>query len=93
MRSIKELLEVLLDSQEHFSYGLCMWVNRLYKANIISYEEERCLVRYINNHRPSKFSSLDAWKQRNSDFYWPKGAIEPRLAWIHKHIRKQEKNK
>jgi hypothetical protein len=87
MRSIKELLQVMLDNQDLFTSGLCNWAIRLYYKDIISYEESKLLDSYIENNRPSKYSSLKAYKARKTWWYWPHGEIKPRLKWIKKHIK------
>lgn len=38
MRSIKELLELMLKNQQGFFHGLCSWVNYLYSSKIINLE-------------------------------------------------------
>jgi hypothetical protein len=88
MRSVKELLEVLLKNQQHFTFGLCSWFRKLYFCDIISSEESILLDNYIKEHRPSKYSSIGAWKTRNSNWYWPTRKIAPRLKWINQHIKK-----
>jgi len=88
MRNIKELLQVLLDNQQYFNLGLCLWVDELVYKDIISYRERYILHDYINKHRPSMFSSIEAWKNSNSNYYWNRNNIVPRLNWINKHIEK-----
>jgi hypothetical protein len=92
MRSIKELLELMLQHQELFKSGLCHWVGRLHCHGVylISFDEYYVLKRYIKENRPSKYFSLVAYKHRNSDFYWELGCIHPRIKWIKKHIKKNK---
>ena len=87
MRTIKELLELLLENQIHFSNGLCFWITSLHSYGKISNKEHQLLLFYITNSRPSKFSSWDTFKHRNKTYYWTKGNIEPRIEWIKKHIK------
>lgn len=88
MRTIKELLELMLEHQECFSAGLCQWNDRLYLNNIITCEESDELQYYINNNRPSKYSSLDAYNHQHSGYYWADRNIKPRIKWLKKHIKK-----
>lgn len=87
MRSIKELLELMLENEQAYFYGLCHWVNNLYICKIINFEERRKLITYINNNRPSKWSSFSAFISRDSRFYWESKKIKPRIKWIKKHIK------
>ena len=90
MRSIKELLELMLQHQDLFNSGMCNWTGRMYCHGIelISYDEYKILKRYINKNRPHRYSSLVAYRQRHSGFYWEEGNIHPRIKWIKKHIKK-----
>ena len=90
MRTIKELLEIMLKYKSGFSYGLCGWVGELRCIKIISYKEEVFLKNYIKNNRPNIFTSFNTFINRSSPFYWHPGNIEPRIKWIKKHIKKQK---
>ena len=90
MRTIQELLEIMLKNKSKFCYGLCGWVGELRCLKIISYKEEDLLKNYIKNNRPNIFSSLDTFINRKSPFFWRSGDIEPRIKWIKKHIKKQK---
>jgi hypothetical protein len=87
MRSIKELLQVMLDNQDDFRIGLCIWANQLCFKRKITYEEYICLKNYIEDNRPSKWSSLNAFSHRNMAVYWNQSNIKPRIKWIQKHIK------
>lgn len=87
MRSIKELLELMLKNEQGYFRGLCNWVHNLYLSKIINLEEKFLLIRYIGNNRPSKWSSFSAFKSRNTHFYWEYKNIKPRIKWIKKHIK------
>ena len=90
-RSIKELLEVMLENQELFNGGLCSWAWYMYREDKITFEEYRILDCYIRENRPSKFSSLEAWNYQNRGYYWKYNNIKPRIKWIKKHIKKLSK--
>ena len=82
-----KFLQLMLTRQDLYKAGLCTWAGHLYGANLITYGGRVRLRDYISNNRPSKFSSLDAYKCRKSGFYWSIKKLKPRLKWIHKHIK------
>lgn len=88
MRTIKELLQLMLDNQQHFTRSLCFWTDRLLTKDIISLQESIRLDIYIRNNRPSKWSSFGAFMCTGSNWYWPKDKIKPRIKWLKKHIAK-----
>jgi hypothetical protein len=88
IRSIKELLQVMLDNQDLFDVGLCKWNLLLYRSGNISKYEHIMLIYYIRYNRPSMWSSVYAFKNRNNAYYWVCGDIQPRVKWIKKHIKK-----
>ena len=89
MRTIKELLQLMLDNQEHFVSGLCSWAFYLCRHGKINNLELMLLDRYIKTNKPSKWSSFDAFSNslKKSDWYWKYGNIKPRVEWINKHIK------
>ena len=87
MRTIKELLEIMLENKDMFPYGLCVWSQRLYNRDVISYNEYLSLKKYINENRPKWYSSFDALSHCFSVYYWEPGDIKPRIKWIQKHIK------
>lgn len=87
MRTIKELLQIMLDNKDLFQRGLCGWAFRIHEHNIINNEELLELEDYIINNRPSKYSSISAFIHRDSLFYWSYDDISPRIKWIKKHIK------
>ena len=88
MRTIKELLQVMLDNQQLFEEGLCKWIIRLFHNKLITATEFCHLTFYVRGNRPSKFSSIDAWQHRDAQYYWKFGDIKPRIKWIKQHIKK-----
>lgn len=92
MRTIKELLQIMLDNPQHFENGLCMWTNNLYYGELITSEEYWILRNYIKTNRPFICSSFDVLNQRISlnPYYWKVGKIEPRIKWLKKHINKNK---
>lgn len=91
MRTIKELLILMMCNTHLFKEGLCSWKARLYWNNIITLEECELLDQYIEDNRPSKFSSIDAFIHKNNVYYWKACNIKPRIKWLKKHIRLNNK--
>jgi hypothetical protein len=88
MRTIKELLELMLENKGLFTHGLCKWILLLYFNDEISRKEYLTLMNYIENNRPSILSSLNCFlSQASSAYYWKEGDIKPRIKWIQKHIK------
>lgn len=89
-RSIKELLQVMLDNQDSFITGLCHWVNKLYFIDgKISVWELYQLEIYIDKNKPM-FTWYSLTGKSNA-YWWKRGDIEPRIKWIKKHIKKLNK--
>ena len=88
-KTIKELLQLMLEHQELFDEGLCNWKSSLMHKSLISLEEYFMLKNYIRENKPSIFSSWNVFKHRifiSYGFYWTPGKIKPRVKWIKKHI-------
>ncbi len=81
MRTIPDLLKVMLENQELFYYGLCQWVNTLRKKCIIETCEWGEMREYISKNRPDKNDTV---------YYWDIGHLKPRLDWINQQIEKFE---
>ena len=60
MRTIKELLQVMLNNQKFFRTGLCAWANSIEFSSIEEYDR---LHNYIKENKPSAFSSLERFSQ------------------------------
>lgn len=86
-RTIKELLQLMLDNKRLFTHGLCIWSNTLYNDNLITYEERSLLWDYIRDNKP-KNSLLNPYMLFNTKFYyyWIDGCIRPRIKWLKHHI-------
>jgi hypothetical protein len=87
-RSIKELLQLMLDNQHCFDEGLCKWASKLYPVGIITLAEFFILLNYIRANKPSMFSSFEGFKWRFRKYYWKPGNIVPRIKWLLYHIKK-----
>lgn len=85
MRTIKELLELMLENQQYFKSGLYDWALDLYFEDIITPFERRRLTDYICSNKPTFFES--PFYYIFGCYYWKIGDIKPRLKWIEKHIK------
>ncbi len=88
-RSIKELLELMLDNQQLFTDGLCCWAITLRWQGKINNVEQLRLHFYIKDNPP-----LLVYLRKiimNGGYYWKPGDIAPRIKWINKHIKKNSK--
>jgi len=86
-KTIKQLLQVLLDNQEYFRSGLCNWIHRLFDYNLLTHSESLILFEYINKNKP-----VFTWYMLfhyNSSYWWKRGKIKPRIKWINKQIVKE----
>ena len=91
MRTIKELLETMLQHKDLFDSGLCRWASRLHTIGIISEQEYQTLDDYIINNRPDYFSWTNYINKHDSTYrlyFFPIGKIKPRIHWIKRHIKK-----
>lgn len=85
-RSIKELLQVLLDNQDLFVFGLCQWNKTCWNNGLIIYKEFLMIREYININRPdNEYTRLIGF---NSGYYWFPGDLEIRIRWLNEHIAK-----
>jgi hypothetical protein len=78
MRTIKELLQLILEHQGYFETCLCKWIEELYIENIIEFEEWNSLNKYIMKQRPITKPVWDVW--------WPKRELQPRINWINQQL-------
>ena len=79
-RSIKELLELMLEHQKLFGNGLCFCSTYLHFKDLISSAEKELLSEYIKSNKP---------KNAGYFLYWEEGNIAPRIEWINTQIEKQ----
>jgi hypothetical protein len=80
-RTIKELLQLMLDNKDLFETGLCRWDVELSHKNLINFNENVLLRDFIKNNKPSDY-------KENSPYYWEVFDIEPRIKWLEEHISK-----
>lgn len=84
-KTIKELLQLMLDSQQHFQSGLCNWIDNLYVYNVITSFEFSKLKNYIRCNKPNLLHNII---YSNGSYWWRYGDIFPRIEWVKKHIKK-----
>lgn len=89
MRTIKELLQVMLQHKDLFETGMCYWVGTLDRQDIITGSEARALLKYIRCNRPYYFSWTNFINNYKSEgYFFPAGKLKPRIYWIEKHIKR-----
>lgn len=100
MRTIKELLELMLENKDLFKSGLCMWIHTLCISNIISVSEAYLLSTFITKNRKTPILSVqDLWYRQEIknywgnyiNFYWKECKITPRIHWIEYQIKQLNK--
>lgn len=79
MRTIKELLEILLEhlKQKQTAYdqlGLCRDIYWLFILNKITNKEHVILDAYIQNHKPTNFRTIF----RLAAYWWPEMTSDPK---------------
>ena len=79
MRTIKKLLQLMLDNKIKFESGLCRLSANLHGRSIINENEWFLINKYINENRPINY---------DLPFYWKKGDVAPRIEWLKEHINK-----
>jgi len=83
-RTIKELLQLMLDNKHLFERGLCYFKDSLYSDNLITFEEYFLLEDYIKNNKPKR-----TWYNfilKDSNYWWKVGWRLPRIIWLKYHI-------
>lgn len=78
-RDILTLLKLVLkhfriDTEKEIPFkGLCGYLFTLQVTGLITAEEERVLLEYIEDNRP---------QHKDCDFSWPTGIKSPRIFWL-----------
>jgi hypothetical protein len=85
MRKEKELLQLMLEHQDKFEYGLCGWIFIMYGRNIISEKEYHKMNNYISFHRPKRIMDGEQY-----EYSWTSGIIKMRITWINNQIKRLE---
>ncbi len=84
MRTIKELLTIMLENKGLFSTGLCLWACDVAHRGLINPEEYYVIVVYIKANKPFTIYRMFA----KLNYYWRPQDIYPRIRWIKRHIKK-----
>jgi hypothetical protein len=85
MRSIKELLELMLDNVNMIGHsktksgGLCSAAYRLHLKYKLTIAEFNLCIDYFKKNKPQGTSS--------NHYYWPVSEKEPRKAWLLEQIK------
>jgi hypothetical protein len=88
---ILKVLLIMLSTKGNKDYtktGLCLWIGWLHHDGFITEDEYLYTKAYIMANRPklSFFDNILYGSNSGGAYYWKKGAIRPRVAWIKKHI-------
>lgn len=94
MRSNKELLDIFLNNQNLFKYGICQWTSVLKWKALITIEEESYLLKLVKENRPifrfkNYFYNPDKINEgyKPDYYYWKSGFINPRIKWLKKYLK------
>ena len=79
-RTIKELLELVLENISIMRFGICSVVWDLYDDDTITLDEYNDLNDYIDANRGSHYYRPERC------YFWKPGLKRPRIAWLKKHI-------
>jgi hypothetical protein len=87
MRSIKELLQVLVDDSSKLGVysGICCAIIEAYYIDLILEDEYWALGSFLLNNLPPF-----TYTCRGYDYAFPYGEIQPRLDWLNEQIKKLE---
>jgi hypothetical protein len=80
-RTIKELLELVLENIGMMRLGICSVVWDLYNDDVITLDEYNDLNDYIDDNRGSHYYRLERC------YFWKPGLKRPRIAWLKKQIK------
>lgn len=82
---LKRLFIRVLNNQDCFKSGLCLWIWDVGNKNVLNYKQCMLLENYI------KVNLLyGSYYNKNIHFpyYWEYGQIQPRIDWIDEQIKK-----
>ena len=87
-RSTLELLKIVLDNvntvESSWIGGLCMLSENLFVTDVITEEEYRTILKYLDENLPTK--------QKNG-YCWRMGSKLPRKKWLENQIKLLEETK
>lgn len=91
MKSIKELLEMLLKNINSGKFRTCLCMSVFLLNNDVTKEELALLFDYINQNKPKSRFSIGIYNflyYKDDSFYWKIGKVKPRIEWLKYHIKK-----
>lgn len=78
MRNERELFELMLEHQDLFKFGMCLWIINLWINKIFQENELKLIHDYLEQNKP-----------KNSRPHWfPIDELQPRIEWINQQIEK-----
>jgi hypothetical protein len=78
MRTEKELWEIVLSRPDLFQTGLCGWVGKCFRNNLINLQEREFLICH---------ALADLPPYAVGHFCWNPGIIRHRIEWINNRIK------
>jgi hypothetical protein len=78
----ENLLEVILERQDSFPYGLCMWIFYLCEQRVISKDE----YNYLDNLLEEEARIMN---KSPLEYLWPSGEISYRIEWLKSKLEKK----
>lgn len=91
MKSIKELLQLMLSNTHRCFAGLCALANVLVNCEIITDGEYAILLKYIQDNSPTgdiavySKGCFNTW-YHVAGYWYPRYIKEPRIKWLKEHI-------
>lgn len=82
MRTIDELLKIMIDNIDMLDSGLCLLIWELHMDKLMTDKEYRFLMSYIFEHSPNNI---------NCGYWWPVSQIMPRLNFLNKLYRRERR--
>jgi hypothetical protein len=80
MRTIPELLKVMLENQQFFYFGLCGWAKLCAGEGLMNNHEYLSVIYYIEQNKPMNART----------YYWTICELQPRIDWINEQLKKFE---
>jgi len=81
MRTMKELLQLILGNEKLFETGLCRWAVILRLRGLITFEEYLRIINHIFLNKPDHVITA------LSTYWWDSGLKELRITWLKEQIK------
>lgn len=82
-RTIRELLEVMLNNIDIMDNGLCTLAYTLLEDGVFTEDEFITIYGYIQRNKPVNLHTIMSL----DGYYWEIGEKRPRIKWLKKHIK------